>query len=1037
MFPKTLMRASLAAAVLASAVTAQAGTPAPAITITNVGGWGGGLVWDAMAGWEFHANANVEVTAFGVWNLGLGGLASAYPVGLWNSSGQLLASTVVPAGTAATLVNDCRYVSISPVLLSAGQDYLVADYMTPSSTDPIFEGNSNNTISTSPNITWLGSLWMAQPTGLNGLTFPTVSPSSWVGNLGPNLLLVPAGSPPGFFYWKGPKNASWSTLASGQSTNWVNQSGSDTNALPGAANDVVLTASGAQNFTTTTLDGNFSINSLTFSAAGAATVAPGAIVTNTLTLGGGGLTVGAGAGAATISAPLVLGAAQTWTNSSPNLLTISGNVTNGGNSLTVAGAGNTTISGNIGGSGGLIVDASGTLTLSGASTYSGGTTVNGGALSISPGGSLAGGAVTVNPTGYLNVGGSLQATALSVGGLASVAAGASLTAANVTVSGTGQFAVLGAGSMTSLNLNSGTATLANGASAGLLTATGGNLYLANTPNALVTAATADFSGSLGTVSTNPATGGRLAVTSLLKLVGGTSLSYAGAGSFQVAGSNLSNNVDGLTLTGGTTTIHGSQPSTFQYYRFHPLAVASGNQVQMDEVGFFAGSNRILANNPVVYVDSNNNAISTWSDGAPQNCNDANLSTKFGSDTSNGYLVFSFNSPQSFGSYNWATGNDTYSGNPGRNPTQWEVDGSNNYGTLGKNAVWTQLSLVNTTYTPAGAYAANNTWQPGWALIAATPADVSMLATNVSATTASTLVLNGTGGTAYLGVLGAAANLSLAGNSPALSLAGITTTSSASVLDAAGNTTGLAIRSGGTVDVAAGQTLTIGAAVLDGTSATALVKTSPGTLVLAAANRYSGPTTVDAGSLIVNGSLAKTAVMVNGGASLVGTGSIGGSVTVAGGSGPSTWGTISLVDGTAGTLTLSDAISTDTVLTIGGSTAGSMSLLNFEVGATADRILIAAGKVVVNSGGGTINIMPLPGFGPGTYNLMDFASNQASGLGKLTLGTPTLPGYTLSLRSTPTAEQLVVSSVPEPSTLVLLAAGAAGSAVCVWRRRKTA
>jgi autotransporter-associated beta strand protein len=239
-----------------------------------------------------------------------------------------------------------------------------------------------------------------------------------------------------------------------------------------------------------------------------------------------------------------------------------------------------------------------------------------------------------------------------------------------------------------------------------------------------------------------------------------------------------------------------------------------------------------------------------------------------------------------------------------------------------------------------------------------------------------------------------------------------------------------------------QTVTVGS---DNTSTTysgaisgggALVKTGTGALVLTASNTYSGGTTVNQGSLVVAGSLANTAVMVNGGATLGGTGSIGGSVTVAGGSGPSTWGTISLADGEAATLTLSDAISTDTVLTLGGGGAGSLSALNFEVSATADRILITAGKLVVNPGGGTINITPLAGFAPGTYDLMDFPNGQASGLGNLTLGTPTLPGYTLSLRSTPTAEQLVVSSVPEPSTLALLAAAVACGLAVRRRRRPT-
>ena len=51
-----------------------------------------------------------------------------------------------------------------------------------------------------------------------------------------------------------------------------------------------------------------------------------------------------------------------------------------------------------------------------------------------------------------------------------------------------------------------------------------------------------------------------------------------------------------------------------------------------------------------------------------------------------------------------------------------------------------------------------------------------------------------------------------------------------------------------------------------------------------------------------------------------------------------------------------------------------------------------------------------------------------------MATTSLPGYSLSLQSTATAEQLVVSAVPEPSTLALLAAGAIGLIGYAWRRR---
>ena len=307
-------------------------------------------------------------------------------------------------------------------------------------------------------------------------------------------------------------------------------------------------------------------------------------------------------------------------------------------------------------------------------------------------------------------------------------------------------------------------------------------------------------------------------------------------------------------------------------------------------------------------------------------------------------------------------------------------------------------------------------------------------TAVTVTSATTLTTGGTAPAANFGALTiAGAPLTLAAIQPntPFTFPSISCPTTGSVQsDATGNAQ-LVIGTGGAVAVSAGQTLTIGAAVVDGTSATTLVKTGPGTLTLSGSNTYGGGTSINAGSLVVNGSLGNTAVTVGGGATLGGTGSIAGTVVVIGGSTAGTQGAINLADGMIGTLTLSDPNAADTVLTLGGPTAGNLSVLTFEVGAIADRIRVAAGKVAVNPGGSLINITALSGFGPGTYDLLDFPTNQASGLGYLSLATTSLEGYALSLQSTPTSEQLVVA-VPEPGTLALLAAAAA-CGLAVWRR----
>jgi autotransporter-associated beta strand protein len=62
----------------------------------------------------------------------------------------------------------------------------------------------------------------------------------------------------------------------------------------------------------------------------------------------------------------------------------------------------------------------------------------------------------------------------------------------------------------------------------------------------------------------------------------------------------------------------------------------------------------------------------------------------------------------------------------------------------------------------------------------------------------------------------------------------------------------------------------------------LEKIGGGTLVLTANNTYSGPTTVSAGTLVVNGSIANSAVTVNSGATLAGSGVAGAVIVNSGG-----------------------------------------------------------------------------------------------------------------------------------------------------------
>ena len=76
-------------------------------------------------GWAFvnsspSSSGNyLAITQLGVFDTLGDGLANAHAIGIWSANGTLLASTTIPAGTAAALVDGYRYMPISPVLIPA------------------------------------------------------------------------------------------------------------------------------------------------------------------------------------------------------------------------------------------------------------------------------------------------------------------------------------------------------------------------------------------------------------------------------------------------------------------------------------------------------------------------------------------------------------------------------------------------------------------------------------------------------------------------------------------------------------------------------------------------------------------------------------------------------------------------------------------------------------------------------------------------------------------------------------------------------
>ncbi len=118
------------------------------ITITTPGGEYSGQT-DTL-GYEFSPMTNISVTSLEVYDSGMGVLPNLATVGIWNTSGDLLASATVPAGTGA---NDGFFssVSITPLSLTAGKDYVVGAYL--NGTASSYNTGQGGSGSVDPNIT--------------------------------------------------------------------------------------------------------------------------------------------------------------------------------------------------------------------------------------------------------------------------------------------------------------------------------------------------------------------------------------------------------------------------------------------------------------------------------------------------------------------------------------------------------------------------------------------------------------------------------------------------------------------------------------------------------------------------------------------------------------------------------------------------------------------------------------------------------------------------------------------------------------------
>lgn len=118
---KGSMRFVLFAVMLASASFLYADTlgvtTSTDTVYVNTGTW--------TLGYSFQVNTAITVTALAVFDADADGLNVSHDVGIWNASGNLLASTTVAAGAVDPILGGYRYAAISGLPLTAGNIYYV------------------------------------------------------------------------------------------------------------------------------------------------------------------------------------------------------------------------------------------------------------------------------------------------------------------------------------------------------------------------------------------------------------------------------------------------------------------------------------------------------------------------------------------------------------------------------------------------------------------------------------------------------------------------------------------------------------------------------------------------------------------------------------------------------------------------------------------------------------------------------------------------------------------------------------------------
>jgi autotransporter-associated beta strand protein len=774
-----------------------------------------------------------------------------------------------------------------------------------------------------------------------------------------------------------PAAHTWS--GGGTNTLWSNPANwSAGGAVAEGETDVQLTfpAAGVMNFTSNNDRTTLSLTRITIEGSGYM------IGGNAVTFAAGNMGINAtnATGVNTINLPLTLAGMLT------------GTVTNAAASLTLGGM--------VGGTGGLTKDGSGTLTLSSdMNNYTGTTTVRVGTLvatannALGAAGAANGTSVAANATLRLENGITTAEVFTLGGGTLQSGAGANTITGGITQTANSFLVVdTGAGpmltvSMADVNLNGfnltanigGAATISSRIAgtqmgSGLTKEGAGTLTLSNNTNNYVgtTAVNAGTlvvtaNNALGDVGANNGTtvanGGTLAFRDGVNYTAAETVTINGTGA---DGNGALQNLAGantfagpITLassslimaTAGTLTLTGATGLGANTLTVTP---ALNSEVAFSATSVISGAGGIVKRGDGTLTLSGNNTYdgaTTIENGTVVVTANNALGSAAGSTTVNTLATLALRGPVAGTGLNYTTAEPLFlngAGRPGSAGALSNLSETNtfagvivlNSGSTINAQAGSTLNLTGTistvnfllTFLGGGSINANQTISGGGGVTQAGPGIATLGATNTYG--GATSVNNGT-----LRV-GAATNVI-----PDTSAVNV---SSGATLDLNNFSETIGSLAGaGSVNLGSG-TLTVGDASSTELSGSisgsgSLTKVGTGTLTLSGVNSYTGPTTINAGSLVVNGNVVLSTFTVNSGATLGGSGTVGPVNAASGatlnpgvqGGSPVTLNTGALGLGAGSTLILRlngtgagnfDQLSTTGTVNLGGATL--MAILNF-------------------------------------------------------------------------------------------------------------